>query len=440
LPFLADMTLGQLCHFIHLAIQQHQLLGYCDGVLVPFERSESKRIQDCARDRVSPHADMNFSCIQQFCVCLRGILERAPGSRVQLSNIKRLLKSEHDLNVSQTAFGYTRFREFIETHPTVREICDVIHESTGYVVILRPKVVHLFSHLDMPQTPLARPSREVPELLRLSDRLTMPDETCTLRLPLPQVPELPSWTFAMPMVEPNTDDNFEEPVGSLVVDQVDHPEDWSLSEWSPHIPERPQVEPQANAEQFMHTPFTSEPVSGEPSISGKSDFHSQALLLPDAAVQEPEQPVEFPLETPQFHFGCLTAPAACCGTGRRSALRQSRSPTCSQRHVGFGMDESLLFEGDLCSDDSPCVTPKEAWDMTPMTPCESHAFFAAVGLLSQEDAKSPNELTTLTTISPSVAFHDTLLRVASPSRRRPISLAACIIQRTSASCECADLL
>merc|ERR1719277_1894801 len=41
LPFLAGLSLGQVCHIVQLAISQKKLLGYLNGTVVPYARSQS---------------------------------------------------------------------------------------------------------------------------------------------------------------------------------------------------------------------------------------------------------------------------------------------------------------------------------------------------------------------------------------------------------------
>jgi len=48
LPFLAGLSLGQVCHVVQLAISQKKLLGYLDGAVVPYRRSQSMLKQKCA--------------------------------------------------------------------------------------------------------------------------------------------------------------------------------------------------------------------------------------------------------------------------------------------------------------------------------------------------------------------------------------------------------
>merc|ERR1719369_2120864 len=48
LPFLQGFSLGQVCHFVQLAISKRKILGYLDGSVVPYAFSQSMVKEQCA--------------------------------------------------------------------------------------------------------------------------------------------------------------------------------------------------------------------------------------------------------------------------------------------------------------------------------------------------------------------------------------------------------
>merc|ERR1740138_554608 len=49
LPFLRGRSLGQVCHIVQLAISQKKILGYLNGAVVPYVRSQSMVKEQCAQ-------------------------------------------------------------------------------------------------------------------------------------------------------------------------------------------------------------------------------------------------------------------------------------------------------------------------------------------------------------------------------------------------------
>merc|ERR1719450_630616 len=49
LPFLQGRSLGQVSHIVQLAISQKKLLGYLNGAVVPYGRSQSMLKEQCAK-------------------------------------------------------------------------------------------------------------------------------------------------------------------------------------------------------------------------------------------------------------------------------------------------------------------------------------------------------------------------------------------------------
>mmetsp|Transcript_72683 Transcript_72683/g.144076 ORF Transcript_72683/g.144076 Transcript_72683/m.144076 type:complete len:685 (+) Transcript_72683:16-2070(+) len=147
LPFLAGCTLGRVCHFMQVALTNRRILGYADGAVVPFNcsalmvRSVRARQQlphkgsAPARDaKDAPHAYASWEVARQK---LREILESARlrgDEQVPLSNVKRLFRSLHQIELSETALGHYKLTDLLQD-ARFHDICTVRLRDRGYVVI-----------------------------------------------------------------------------------------------------------------------------------------------------------------------------------------------------------------------------------------------------------------------------------------------------------------
>jgi len=143
LPFFVGMSLGQICHIVQLAISQRKLLGYTNGTLVPYYRSESKKKDQSA---INQHPctgrgsrrstvvtwDLLRSCLTQY---FQTSPLRSP--RVPLSNIKRVFRSQFQVELSETALGYAKLSELFQD-PRLDGVCTVSQTSLGFVVAPPP--------------------------------------------------------------------------------------------------------------------------------------------------------------------------------------------------------------------------------------------------------------------------------------------------------------
>ena len=102
LPFLAGLSLGRICHLVQLAISKRRLLGYLNGQVVPYCRSEAVVKEFCAQTQqaavLGPRAvpALPLATLEQARSCLWEMLSGEDGERVSvpLPNVKRLFRSQ----------------------------------------------------------------------------------------------------------------------------------------------------------------------------------------------------------------------------------------------------------------------------------------------------------------------------------------------------------
>jgi len=147
LPFLKGYTVGQVCHFTQIAVSKRKLLGYADGAIVPYSCSTSMAKTRCAQQQRpltasakaggAQHASLTVADWSAAHAKLRQILAsaRLRGSEnVPLSNVKRLFRSQYQMELSETALGHTKLTELLQVL-CFGDICEVRLQDSGYVVI-----------------------------------------------------------------------------------------------------------------------------------------------------------------------------------------------------------------------------------------------------------------------------------------------------------------
>mmetsp|Transcript_61616 Transcript_61616/g.107133 ORF Transcript_61616/g.107133 Transcript_61616/m.107133 type:complete len:747 (-) Transcript_61616:345-2585(-) len=142
LPLLAGFSLGRICHIVQLAISQKKILGYMNGAVVPYARSQSMMKEQCAmygQPTTGNGNDQNNISILPIASLevarkhVLEILETAKGE-APLSNIKRLFRSRFQIELSETSFGYSKLSELLQG-PSFSDICRVELRGHGYTVI-----------------------------------------------------------------------------------------------------------------------------------------------------------------------------------------------------------------------------------------------------------------------------------------------------------------
>ncbi|CAE7306275.1 rsmB [Symbiodinium pilosum] len=148
LPFLGGFSLGEVCHLVQLAISKHKILGYCNGAVVPYSRSQSRVKEECAESQQpclhAPKEDQALSLalasLEKARSHLREILISAevPGangpSMIPLSNVKRLFRSRYQIELSETALGHSKLSDLLQD-PRFSDICEVQLQGQGYIVV-----------------------------------------------------------------------------------------------------------------------------------------------------------------------------------------------------------------------------------------------------------------------------------------------------------------
>jgi len=140
LSFLQGRSLGQVSHIVQLAISQKKVLGYLNGAVVPYSRSQSM-VKDRCAERQRPCASrvrgattlVSWSTMRK---CLQEILMRlapASGGYIPLSNMKRLFRSRFRLELSETALGHAKLSELLQDNQ-LRDVCEVRLQGHSYVV------------------------------------------------------------------------------------------------------------------------------------------------------------------------------------------------------------------------------------------------------------------------------------------------------------------
>lgn len=136
LPFLAGLSLGQVCHVVQLAISQRKLLGYLDGAVVPYCRSQSLLKQRCAERQL--HVTAPKGAALATWDTLRGYLSEAidrlaPGESIPLSNLKRMFRGRCRVELSETSLGHSKLSELLRDE-RVSDLCCVRLHNQGYVL------------------------------------------------------------------------------------------------------------------------------------------------------------------------------------------------------------------------------------------------------------------------------------------------------------------
>lgn len=146
-PFLEGFSLGEICHVMQLAIARRSILGYANGLIVPYRLSRSMMKSRCAEEQIpwvqenvdpsSPKPALELADLETARKYIKQIMDEsiASGScHVPLSNIKRLFRSRFKLELSETSFGHEKISKLLQD-PNFSDICYVELQERGYTVV-----------------------------------------------------------------------------------------------------------------------------------------------------------------------------------------------------------------------------------------------------------------------------------------------------------------
>mmetsp|Transcript_133358 Transcript_133358/g.345120 ORF Transcript_133358/g.345120 Transcript_133358/m.345120 type:complete len:566 (+) Transcript_133358:79-1776(+) len=143
LPFLQGRSLGEACHVVQLAISQKKILGYADGQLVPYDRSEECTKERCALRQqpvgAAAAAALPYASWEDLRMGLCEILDTSSNparGMITLSNVKRLFRSQLHLELCETVLGYPRVWELLQD-PRLHDVCEVHALGNGQAVVQR---------------------------------------------------------------------------------------------------------------------------------------------------------------------------------------------------------------------------------------------------------------------------------------------------------------
>lgn len=137
LPFLAGFSLGRICHIVYIATSQRKLLGYAGGFLVPYEQSDAWKKEQCAMQQ-SPvtEASTRIASWDDVVMCMRKLLQSGDAGGVAISNIKRMVLSRFNVELSETALGHTRLQDVL-CDPRLQEVCTLYKDQHGPTKVVR---------------------------------------------------------------------------------------------------------------------------------------------------------------------------------------------------------------------------------------------------------------------------------------------------------------
>eukprot|EP00929_Paragymnodinium_shiwhaense_P120189 TRINITY_DN92096_c0_g1_i1.p1 TRINITY_DN92096_c0_g1~~TRINITY_DN92096_c0_g1_i1.p1 ORF type:complete len:753 (+),score=144.60 TRINITY_DN92096_c0_g1_i1:68-2260(+) len=147
LPFLKGLSLGAICHIIQLAISRRKLLGYRDGAVVPYSRSQSMLKERCATEqqpcatRGMEHESLAFASWNDVRRCILELLNESSQDRADggpgllpLSNVKRVFRARFRLELSETVLGHAKLSELLQDE-RLKDMCTVRLDKQGYSVV-----------------------------------------------------------------------------------------------------------------------------------------------------------------------------------------------------------------------------------------------------------------------------------------------------------------
>lgn len=137
-----DLSLGRACHVVQLALAKRQLLGYRSGNLVPYMYSESREKElraaehrACAEGAESECKLADWETTRR---CIEALLETAPANLLTVSNIKRLFRSQFQVELSETFLGHSKLQGLLQD-PRLGDVCRLRLHGHGHAIVKAPE-------------------------------------------------------------------------------------------------------------------------------------------------------------------------------------------------------------------------------------------------------------------------------------------------------------
>jgi hypothetical protein len=135
LAFLAAYSLGQVCHIVQIAMTQRKLLGYRNGAIVPYNHSQTRVKEQCAeQNQLCRKAKMPLASWDVLRHFLWTVLPRSGPEGLALSNVKRMLRAEFRVDLSETALGHSSVCDLFKDG-RLRDSCHVQLCDNGYYLM-----------------------------------------------------------------------------------------------------------------------------------------------------------------------------------------------------------------------------------------------------------------------------------------------------------------
>lgn len=147
LPFMTGFSLGQVNHIVQLAMTSRKVLGYCNGAIVPYSRSQTLVKQLCAEQgcqllkKSKQHPVATWGMLRN---CIWQILQDTCDSGKEcfpLSNVKRVLTGDYKLDLSETALGHVSLSDLFQDS-RLQDLCTIRLFENGYYIY--PSTVPFF--------------------------------------------------------------------------------------------------------------------------------------------------------------------------------------------------------------------------------------------------------------------------------------------------------
>lgn len=166
LPCLAGYSLGRICQIVQVAISTKKILGYNAGAIVPYRSSQSMAKEQCAASNMACSANGGSAASlpalswEQAKFYLAELLRFSSPEGIPLPNVKRLVKSTFNVQLSETALGYSKVSDLLRD-PRLQDICLVKKQGHGYVLTQAPaKIINLASLLTSMDSATASPGHD----------------------------------------------------------------------------------------------------------------------------------------------------------------------------------------------------------------------------------------------------------------------------------------